>query len=79
MTPKLRMTPLHWAAYHNDEEVVKLLQANGAESFKTILGNTPVDLAGFCKNTEVVLVFCKDLERKILAKNEGTLAGAYSS
>ena len=26
MTPKLRMTPLHWAAYHNDEKMVEFLQ-----------------------------------------------------
>ena len=69
------MTPLHWAAYQNDADMVKYLIENGAESFKTTLGNTPVDIAGFCKNTSVVLIFCKDLEKKILAENERKLAG----
>ena len=50
---------------------------NNAWSFKTILGNTPVDMAGFCKNTAVVLIFCKDLEKKILTENERKLAGDY--
>ena len=75
MTPKLRMTPLHWASYQNDEDMVKFLLENGAWSFKTLLGNTPVDIAGFCKNTAVVKIFCKDLEKKILAENERKLAG----
>ena len=66
MTPKLRMTPLHWASYQNDGDMVKFLLERGAHSFKTILGNTPVDIAGFCKNVGIVRIFCKDLERKIL-------------
>lgn len=32
----------------------------------TLMGNTPVDIAGFMKNTEVVVTFCKELEARIL-------------
>lgn len=32
------------------------------------MGNTPVDIAGFCGHAEVVIEFCKDLETEI--KNE---------
>lgn len=64
-TPKLRMTPLHWAAYQGDSEMVELLMSHGAIQTQTILGNTPIDIAGFCNNAEVVMTFCKHLERKI--------------
>lgn len=30
MTPKLRMTPLHWAAYQGDATMVKYFLENGA-------------------------------------------------
>ena len=72
------MTPLHWAAYQNDEKVVQFLLDNGAWSFKTILGNTPVDIAGFCKNVGIVRIFCKDLERKILENDKRKMAGEPS-
>ena len=45
--------------------MVELLIAHGAEQKQTILGNTPIDIAGFCNNAEVVMTFCKHLERKI--------------
>ena len=65
LTPKLRMTPLHWAAYQGDSEMVELLLDSGAIQKQTILGNTPIDIAGFCNCSEVVMTFCKHLERKI--------------
>ena len=74
MSPKLRMTPLHWASFQDDKKLVEFLINNGAWSFKTVLGNTPIDIAGFCKNTEIVRVFCKDLEKKILAEGERKVA-----
>ena len=59
------MTPLHWAAYQGDSDMVQLLLDSGARQYQTILGNTPVDIAGFCKNTEVVLTFCQELDKRI--------------
>ena len=37
---------------------------------KTILGNTPIDIAGFCNNAEVVMTFCKNLERNSECQNK---------
>lgn len=34
------------------------------------MGNAPVDIAGFMKNSDVVKTFCKDLEKKILIENK---------
>jgi len=43
------MTPLHWAAYHNDFEVVKLLLEKGAEQKVNRENSFPVDIAAICK------------------------------
>ena len=68
MTDKLNMTPLHWAAYQSDEQMVELLLANGAVMVETKLGDTPVDMAGFCNEVDTVLVFCRDLEKRFRNK-----------
>ena len=70
MTPKLRMTPLHWAAYQGDSEMVEVLLQKGAIQMMTLMGNTPVDIAGFMKNEDVIETFCIDLEKKILEENK---------
>lgn len=43
------MTPLHWAAYNNDEEVINYLLSKGVVMLEDKDGNTPLDTAG---NTE---------------------------
>ena len=65
MTEKLNMTPLHWAAYQSDEQMVELLLAKGAVMVETKLGDTPVDMAGFCSEVDTVLVFCRDLRKRL--------------
>ena len=58
------MTPLHWAAYQSDEIMVSLLLANGARQTMTKLGDTPVDMAGFCDEENTVDVFLTDFENR---------------
>ena len=36
----------------------------------TLMGNTPVDIAGFMGQPEIVLTFCRDLEKRILVENK---------
>ena len=69
LTPKLGMSPLHWAAHKGDSEMVQLLLDHNANQTSTTLGNTAVDIAGFCGNIDVVLTFCKDLEQRIVSNN----------
>ena len=69
-SPKLQMTALHWAAYQGDSEMVQLLLDNGALQLISLKGNTPVDIAGFCSNTEVVMAFCKNLEKQLIKDKE---------
>ena len=70
MTPKLKMTPLHWAAYQGDAAMVQVLLDNNACQHMTTQGNTPVDIAGFMGHREIVKTFCKDLERRIHIENK---------
>ena len=62
------MTPLHWAAYHDDSDLVKYLLKKGAKIKFSLENFTPVDIAGFCQNANVVKVFCRDLEKFIEAE-----------
>ena len=62
------MTPLHWAAYHDDSDLVKFLLKKGAKIKFSLENFTPVDIAGFCQNANVVKVFCRDLEKFIEAE-----------
>ena len=64
-TEKLKMTAMHWAAFHGDDKVVKLLLDKGTEMTFTTLGQTPVDVAGFSNLSKVVEVFCEHLASKI--------------
>ena len=63
------MTPLHWAAYQGDEELVQILLDYGAIQSLTTLDNAPVDIAGFCKHQDVVMTFCQDMEKKFTKEN----------
>jgi len=40
------MTPLHWAAYNNDEAVVQYLLSNGCPLLENSQNLTPIDIAG---------------------------------
>ena len=51
------MTPLHWAAFHNDTEVLKLLLENEAYQSFNRSNMSPVDLAGLCGKKDAVKVF----------------------
>ena len=44
--------------------MVELLLSHGATMVETKLGDTPVDMAGFCNEVDTVLVFCRDLEKR---------------
>lgn len=48
--------------------MVELLLQEGAHLVMTKLGDTPVDIAGYCDNEDTVLVFLNDLERRIRAR-----------
>lgn len=45
--------------------MVELLLNKGAVNVETKLGDTPVDMAGFCGEIDTVLVFCRDLKKRI--------------
>ena len=50
-SPKLGMTPLHWAAFHGDPLLVQLLLDRGAKLMFNVNEITPVDMAGFMGNS----------------------------
>ena len=60
-----RMTPLHWAAYHNDFETVKLLVQYGANQIKNLDKNYPVDIAAFCKHEQIVQFFADKVKEPL--------------
>ena len=62
----VKMTPLHWACYNNDFDVVKLLLDKGAVQTRASNGNYPVDIAGVCGYKDVVNVICKNLRHKVM-------------
>lgn len=62
------MTPLHWAAYQGDTDMVELLLKNGAKMIMTKLGDTPVDMAGFVDDSDTVLVLLSDLVKRTREK-----------
>lgn len=68
------MTPLHWASYQSDELMVERLLKAGAKLTITKLGDTPVDVAGYCGEEQTVMVFLSDYKRRIREAN-GRLPG----
>ena len=67
----IKMTPLHWAAYNDDPNVVSYLLNKGAKLQFSRKSNgdgtdaTPVDIAGVCNNEDIVYVFAKWNEEKL--------------
>ena len=59
------MTALHWAAYNNDPESVRMLLEQGALSNLNSQNLTPVDIAARCDNWDVVTVFINDYKKSI--------------
>ena len=59
------MTPLHWAAYHNDVEVCKLLIENGAKQKLNSQLNMPIDIAAFCNRLDVVYYFAEVVQEEL--------------
>ena len=64
-TQKLGKTPLHWAAYHGDVDLVRTLLRKGAVQQKSNQGYAPVDIAGFCSNGKVIEVITHELALRI--------------
>ncbi len=58
------MTPLHWAAYHNDFKVVEILLQNDAIQSINRENSMPVDIAAICKNHKIVKLFADSLNEK---------------
>ena len=54
MKPGTKMTPLHWAAYNHDVEVVTFLLEKGGHLYMNGEGLTPIDLAGMVEELETV-------------------------
>ena len=47
------MAALHWTAYNSDLEATKYLLSKGAQMTYNIDDQTPLDVAGITKHTEV--------------------------
>ena len=71
-SPMLKTTALHWLAYQGDESLVEILLDHGAIQKKNTQGHTPVDVAGFSGNPNIVKLF----NRRNLTKLKNTAAGA---
>ena len=65
ISKKVKMTELHWAAFQGGEEVVRALLDAGAEMSMDRYDNTPVDIAGYTGQKDVVRAFCEDLVRDL--------------
>ena len=55
---KVKMTPLHWAAYNNDSKVaimlMRAMHQRNEYQLPSASGAMPIDIAGFMKNKKVV-------------------------
>ena len=61
-TKKLNMTALHWAAYQSQLAIVRFLLQEGAKLQMNQLGDTPIDVAGYCGEKEIVEVFLRQMK-----------------
>lgn len=64
------MTALHWAAYNDDLQVVKILLRNGAESTLNSEGYAPVDIAAVRSQWDIVRYFMDNLRKKMVKENK---------
>lgn len=60
-----KMTALHWCAYNNDKNATQYLLDNKAKETLNRDGNAPADVAGFCKNWEVISVYFEHFDARI--------------
>jgi ankyrin repeat protein len=54
---KSKMSAMHWAAYHDDVELVEELLKVNAKVTKDSKGRTPLDIAANTRKTHVVNLF----------------------
>lgn len=52
--PNTQLTPLHWACFNGDKEVVKYLLSKGAEQKMSKLNQTPLGIAGVSQHSHIV-------------------------
>ena len=71
------MTPLHWAAYHGDKQLVQYLCYFGARESASVHGYFPVDLAGFCGKSEAVEYLANNLCETILKQEKMIQNGEF--
>ena len=62
------LTALHWAAFNDDPELVRILLAKGARQLESNSGSMAVDIAGFMQNKRMVKIFMEHTAAKIDAK-----------
>mmetsp|Transcript_24368 Transcript_24368/g.17152 ORF Transcript_24368/g.17152 Transcript_24368/m.17152 type:complete len:142 (-) Transcript_24368:64-489(-) len=53
----IKMTPLHWACFHDDLETIELLLEKEADLKLNYMDNTPLDIAGYCGNINTIELF----------------------
>ena len=71
------MTPLHWAAYHGDPNLVKLFCERGALQTASDHGHRPVDIAGYCGQTKAVEQLAYNFALKVLHEETLVQRGEY--
>lgn len=52
--PKTHLTPLHWACFNGDKQVVRYLLDKGAKQQLSNLNQTPLGIAGVTENYDIV-------------------------
>ena len=68
-TEQQNMTALHWAAYMGDAQVLEELLDHGAAPVLNKEGNSPVDIAGFTNQKQIVQKFCESLAQKLFSNH----------